>query len=91
MLILRFENDATPLEAVSVDEPDKEPEDGFVPIARVMEADDDVTVLPWASCTVICTDGEIDDPAAVFDGCTLNDSLDAVPAFTVTLVESADV
>jgi hypothetical protein len=75
--IHRFEKVATPDEAVTVVVPDKVPNPGFVPIAMVMLAADEVTVLPKLSCTVTCTAGEIATPAVVFDGCTENASFDA--------------
>jgi hypothetical protein len=90
-LMLKFENVATPLEAVSIAVPDSDPDAGFVPIPTVIDAEDPVTVFPCASCTVTCTAGEIDEPATVSDGCTLNANFVAAPAVTVTLLESASI
>ena len=46
LLIDRFENVATPPDALSVSVPDRVPEPGLVPVATVTEADEDVTTLP---------------------------------------------
>ena len=49
LLILRPEKGRTPEEAAPLAVPVRVPEPGFVPIARVMLAVDEVTVLPPAS------------------------------------------
>src|SRR6185436_15752256 len=76
----RLENVATPLTAATVAVPDSVPPPGLVPIATVMLTVELGTVLPNASCTETCTEGEIDAPAAAFAGCTVKASLDAPAA-----------
>src|SRR4051812_30006943 len=53
----RLEKVATPLTAATVSVPDSVPLPGFTPIAAVMLAEEVVTVLLKASCTVTCTGG----------------------------------
>src|SRR2546425_3436170 len=49
----------------------KVPEAGFVPIASVTEAEEEVTTLPLASRTSTLTAGVIAAPAVVLEGWTL--------------------
>ena len=65
------------LDAATVLVPPSVPPPGLAPMATVMLADELVTVLPNVSCTVTCTAGVIDAPAAVFDGCTVKATLEA--------------
>ena len=90
MSIERSEKVATPLTAATVFVPLSVAEDGFVPIARVTEAEE-FTRLPFASLTSTLTAGVIAFPTAVFEGCTLNASLFAAPAvmLNVELVSPA--
>ena len=76
MSIERSEKVATPFTAATVFVPLKVPEDGFVPIARVTEAEE-FTRLPFASRTSTFTAGAIADPAVVFDGWTLKGAVAA--------------
>ena len=71
---------ATPLTAATVFVPLSVPEEGFVPIARVTEAEEEVTTLPFASRISTLTAGVIAEPAVVFEGWTLKASLFADPA-----------
>jgi len=66
-------------------------EDGFVPIARVTEAEEEVTTLPFASRTSTLTAGVIAPPAVVFEGWTLKASLFAAPASTLSDAVSVNV
>jgi len=74
-----FEKVATPLEAETVLVPLKVPEDGFVPIASVTDAEEEVTTLPFASRTSTFTAGVMAEPAVVFDGWTLKATRFAAP------------
>src|SRR5947207_2926984 len=67
----RLEKLATPALAFAVVVPESVPPPGLVPIATVMLADELVTVLPNASCTVTCTADEIAAPAMALVGCTV--------------------
>ena len=49
--ILRFENVATPDDALEVAVPPSDPPPGLLAIATIMEAAEEVTTLPLASCT----------------------------------------
>ena len=82
MSIERSEKVATPFTAATVFVPLKVPEEGFVPIARVTDAEE-FTRLPFESRTSTLTAGEIDAPEAVFEGWTLKASLFAAPAVTL--------
>src|SRR4029079_14150941 len=75
----RAEKVATPFTAATVFVPLKVPEEGFVPIASVTEAEEEVTTLPFASRTSTLTAGVIAAPAVVLEGCTLKASLVAQP------------
>jgi len=77
--IERFEKVATPLTAATVFVPLRVPEAGFVPMARVTEAEEEVTTFPFASRTSTFTAGEIAAPAVAFEGWTLKASLFAAP------------
>ncbi len=61
------------------------PPPGLVPIATVMLALLDVTVLPPASWTVTVTAGVIATPATVFVGCVAKASLSGAPKPRVTV------
>ncbi len=89
--MLRSPNDATPATASSVTVPESTPPPGFVPMARVMLAVDEVTVFPLASCTVTDTGGTMVAPATAFEGCTVNASLAAAPGVTSKAVLVAPV
>ena len=79
--MLRLENVTTPFTASQ--SPTRErPEPAFVPIAKVTEALEVVTVLPPASSIVTVTAGVIVAPAAVFDGAREGE-LRGVPAVTL--------
>ncbi len=80
MSIERSEKVATPFTAATVFVPLKVPDAGFVPIARVTDAEEEVTRLPFESRTSTLTAGVIDAPEAVFEGWTLKATLFAVPA-----------
>jgi len=82
LLMLRPVNVATPLTAAAVSVPDNVPLAGFVPIAKVTEAVEVVTVFPPASSTVTCTWLMV-APALVFVGCVVKASLVAGPAVTL--------
>ncbi len=77
------ENVATPLEADRVSAPDSVPGPPKLPMARVIEAELVVTVLPRASCTATTT--ENDAPPVVFGGWVVKASCDAAPARTVNV------
>ncbi len=84
LLIESPEKVATPLTALTVAVPESVPEPGFVPIARVMEAVEDVTVFPWASCTV--TTGWVLNAVPEFvelEGCVVKARADAAPGSIV--------
>ena len=81
-MIERFEKVATPFTAATVFVPLKVPEEGFVPIASVTEAEE-FTRLPFASRISTLTAGEIAAPLVVFEGCTLKASLFAAPPVTL--------
>src|SRR6185295_2581409 len=87
----RLENVATPLAADTVVVPDSVPLPGLVPIAIVMLAVELGTVLPNASCTVTCTDGEMLAPAFALFGWTVKASFDADPAVMLKAVDVAPV
>src|SRR4051812_8099288 len=75
-----LENVATPPDAATVVVPDSVPPPGLVPMARVTLALEVVTVLPNASCTATCTDGEIAAPAIAVVGCTVKPAWAAAAA-----------
>ena len=83
--MLGLENVAMPELADCVRVPDRVPLEGFVPIASVMLALDEVTVFPPASWTETCTEGEIVAPPVAPVGCTENASLDALPTVILKL------
>jgi hypothetical protein len=78
--IERSEKVATPFTAATVFVPLKVPEEGFVSIASVTDAEEEVTRLPFASRTSTLTAGVIAEPAVVFEGWTLKATLFAAPA-----------
>ena len=84
-------NVATPFVAVTVAVPLSVPLPAFVPIATVMLALDDVTVLPYASSTVTtgCVVQAV--PAAPPPGCIENTSFDAPLTLTVNVLLVAPV
>src|ERR1700752_911209 len=81
--MLSVEKEATPFTAATVKVPPRVPLLGFVPMAMVMEAVEDVTMLPCASSTATCTAGEMEAPAATFVGCVVKTSFVAAPAVTL--------
>src|SRR6185295_2882229 len=87
----RLEKDATPLAADTVVVPESAPPPGLVPIATVMLADEPLTVLPNASCTVTCTAGLIATPAVALVGWTLKASRFAAAGVMVNATEVAPV
>src|SRR5437763_8861686 len=87
----RLENVATPATAATAVVPDSVPPPGLVPMATVMLAVELVTVLLKASCTVTCTDGEIDTPAVALLGWTVKASLAAAAGLMVNAAEVAPV
>src|ERR1041384_6376687 len=84
-------NVATPLTADTVVVPDSVPPPGLVPMATVMLAEEPVTVLLNASCTVTCTAGLIATPAVAFVGWTEKASLDAAAGLTLNAALDAPV
>src|SRR4051812_20498760 len=87
----RLENVATPLDAATVVVPDSAPPPRLVPIAAVMLADELVTVLLKASCTVTCTAGEMETPAMAFAGWPAKASLPAAAGLRLNPAEVAPV
>src|SRR5262245_28808214 len=87
----RLENVATPFTAGTVGVPDSAPPPGLVPIATVTFADELVTVLPNASCTITCTAGAMDTPATAFVGWTVKASRLAAAGLRVKVAEVAPV
>src|SRR6185436_17536275 len=87
----RLENVATPLTADTVVVPESVPPPGLVPMATVTFADELVTVLPNASCTVTCTAGLMALPAVALVGCTVKASRLAVDGLMLNEVEVAPV
>src|SRR6185295_5296721 len=87
----RLENVATPDDAPTVAVPDSVPPPALVPMATVTLADELVTVLPNASCTVTCTAGLIATPAVAFAGWTLKASLLAAAGLMLNPDEVAPV
>src|SRR6185295_2587784 len=87
----RLEKLATPLTAATVVVPDSAPPPGLVPIATVMLADELVTVLPNASCTVTCTAGAMAVPATELAGWTENASRFAAAGLMVNAELDAPV
>src|SRR3954468_17488322 len=79
----RVEKVATPPDAATVVVPDRVPPPGLVPMATVMLADELVTVLLNASCTVTCTAGAMAWPAVALAGWTVKASLDAAAGLTL--------
>src|SRR3954469_19254391 len=82
---------ATPLTADTVVVPDSVPPPGLVPMATVMLAEELVTVLLKASCTVTCTAGAIATPAVALVGCTVKASLVAAAGVMLNPAELAPV
>src|SRR5437763_16279538 len=74
---------ATPLTAATVVVPDSVPPPGLVPMATVTLAEEPVTVLLKASCTVTCTAGAMETPAVAFVGWTVKASLEAAAGLMV--------
>src|SRR3954470_2691868 len=87
----RLENVATPATAATVVVPDSVPPPGLVPMATVTLADELVTVLLKASCTVTCTAGEIATPAVALLGWTVKASLDAAAGVMLNAEDVAPV
>src|SRR6185295_9867890 len=87
----RLENVATPDDAATVAVPDSVPPPGLVPIATVTFADELVTVLPNASCTVTCTAGLIAAPAVALVGCTVKATRFAAAGLMLNAAETAPV
>src|SRR5690349_6243070 len=87
----RLENVATPDDAETVVVPDSVPPPGLVPIATVMLAVELGTRFPNASCTVTCTEGEMETPAVALLGCTVKASFDAAPAVMLKAEDVAPV
>src|SRR5437868_2636137 len=87
----RLENVATPLDAATVVVPDSAPPPGFVTGGAARRADELVTVLLKASCTVTCTAGETATPATAFAGCTAKASLEAAAGLMLKPAEVAPV
>src|SRR5262245_39906165 len=87
----RLENVATPFTADTVAVPDSTPPPGLVPIATVMLADELVTVLLNASCTVTCTAGAMETPATAVEGCSENASLAGAAGVMLNPAEVAPV
>src|SRR5262245_37668545 len=87
----RLEKVATPFTATTVVVPDSVPPPGLVPIATVMLADELVTVLLNASCTVTCTAGVMATPAISLVGWTVNASLVAAAGVMLNAVDAAPV
>src|SRR6185436_18056249 len=75
-----LEKVATPLVALTGFAPEIAPPPGFAPIPSVMDAEELVTVLPSASCTVTTMAGLMLEPAVALVGCTVNATLVAAPA-----------
>src|SRR4051812_29283006 len=84
-------NVATPPAAATVASDERGAGTGLVPLATVMVAVGLVTVLLNASCTVTRTDGEMDTPATVFAGWTVNASLAAAAGLMLNADEVAPV
>ena len=74
---------ATPLTAEIEVVPERVPEPGFVPMERTMEAEEEVTVFPCASCTVITGWVAQALPAVPPEGWEVMESLVAAPGVTV--------
>src|SRR5436305_1045215 len=72
-----------PLEALTVVVPESVPPPGFVPSAAVIEAEEEVTVLPKLSCTATVGEGLIEEPVPAFAGCCDQASFAAAPGVTV--------
>src|SRR5215831_2097978 len=87
----RFEKLATPLTAATVAVPDSVPPPGLVPMATVTLAEELVTVLLNASCTVTCTAGAMDAPATALVGWTVNARLAAAAWLMLNADEVAPV
>jgi hypothetical protein len=86
LLILRFENVATPFTAFTVFVPERVPPDGLVWMAMVIAFVAVETIFPNESSTVTCTAGAIEAPVVTLEGCTVNASFAGVPAaVTVTV------
>ena len=82
-LILRSLNAAMPLEAFLELVPLNVPPPGFVPMATVMDAEDDVTVLLKLSWTVVVGGPPMAAPALVFTGWVVKTTLLAAAAATL--------
>jgi hypothetical protein len=85
LLTLKSLNVATPLTALMIVVPDSVPLPGLVPMATVIEAVEEVTVFPPASCTTTVTTGDMSTPAAALLGCWPKTNWVAGPAATFSL------
>src|ERR1039458_9552009 len=74
LLMLMPENVATPFTALTDTAPPRVPLFGLAPIASVTMLVANVCGLPPASSMVTATAGEMADPAAELDGCTVKTS-----------------
>ena len=81
---------ATPKVVVAL-QPESVPLDGLVPMAKVIEADEEVTVLPPASWTVTCGCAVKAVPPVAPAGWVEKASLAAAPTVTVIEFEVAPV
>jgi hypothetical protein len=79
----RPEKVAIPLVAARERLPERVPDPGLVPIARVIDAVEEVTVFPCASWTVITGWVVQAVPAVPPEGWEVMESLDAAPGVTV--------
>jgi hypothetical protein len=89
--MLRSEKLATPATAFLGVVPLNVPLAGFVPIATVIEAVDDVTVLPDESRTVTVGGAGIMPPDVALPGCVVKARVLAAPGFTVNAALSPAV
>src|SRR4051794_23867689 len=87
----RVENVAMPAAAATVLVPDSVPPPGLVPIASVMLAVEEVTVLLNASCTVTRTGGAMATPATAPVGWVVKASLAAAAGLMLNAVDAAPV
>jgi hypothetical protein len=84
--MLRLENVAMPLTALTVSVPASVPLAGLLLIVMLTALVAEVTRLPEPSSIETCTAGAIAAAAPTLVGCTLNTSFVAVPALTVKLL-----
>jgi len=90
-LILSPLNVATPELALTVVVPPRVPPLGFVPIATVIDAADEMTVLPRLSWTVTVGGPPIALPALAFAGCVVKARTLADPGLVVNTALSPAV